>query len=120
MQWSGINKVNPSIIGIDRVVEMSELTNRLRYMALALCLSMGAALVVACGGDESATRAPTSQQTAAPAAGATAAISQPSLDVGNRVGQQAPSFSLTTAGGGDVTLDSFQGRPVILYFFATW
>ena len=120
MQWSGINKVNPSIIEIDRVVEMSELTNRLRYMALALCLSMGAALVVACGGDESATRAPTSQQTAAPAAGATAAISQPSLDVGNRVGQMAPSFELTTAAGENLNLDSFQGRPVILYFFATW
>ena len=99
---------------------MSEFTSRLSWLALALCLSMGAALVVACGGDESATRAPTSQQTAAPAAGATAAISQPSLDVGNRVGQMAPSFELTTAAGENLNLDSFQGRPVILYFFATW
>ena len=41
---------------------MSELTNRLRYMALALCLSLAAFLMAACGGDESATQAPTSQQ----------------------------------------------------------
>ena len=120
MQWSGINKVNPSVIAIDRVVEMSELTNRLNWLALALCLSLAAFLSAACGGNESATQAPTSQQTAAPAAVATAAISQPSLDVGNRVGQMAPSFELTTAAGENLTLDSFQGRPVVLYFFATW
>ena len=32
----------------------------------------------------------------------------------------APSFELTTAAGENLNLDSFQGRPVILYFFATW
>ena len=35
---------------------MSELTNRLRYMALALCLSLVAFLMAACGGNESATQ----------------------------------------------------------------
>ena len=99
---------------------MSVFTSRLSWFALALCLSVVAVMLAACGGDESATRASTSQQTAAPSVGATAAISQPSLDVGNRVGQTAPSFELTTAGGENLTLDSFQGRPVILYFFATW
>jgi peroxiredoxin len=40
--------------------------------------------------------------------------------VGYKAGQRAPDFMLTTVGGENLTLDSFRGRPVILYFFATW
>ncbi len=119
MVWHelGESKYN---IGYCGAVSMREFTNGLRWSALALCLSMASILVAACGGDESTAGTPISQQTAAPAAGATAATSQPSLEVGNRVGQMAPSFALTTAAGENLNLDSFQGRPVILYFFATW
>ena len=105
---------------IGNVVEMSEFTSRLNWLALALCLPFVALLMAACAGDDPSTPAPISQQTAAPAVGATAATSQPSLEVGYRVGQMAPSFELTTAAGENLNLDSFQGRPVILYFFATW
>ena len=43
-----------------------------------------------------------------------------SVEVGHEVGQKAPDFMLTTVDGEQVTLDSLQGRPVVLYFFATW
>jgi len=42
------------------------------------------------------------------------------LEVGHEVGQKAPDFMLTTAEGEQVTLASLQGRPVVLYFYATW
>jgi peroxiredoxin Q/BCP len=32
-------------------------------------------------------------------------------------GQPAPDFTLPTIGGRDVTLSSFRGRPVVLYFY---
>ena len=102
---------------------MGELTNRLRRLALALYLPLAAVLAAACAADESTTRAPLSQQTVGPDTGATAVISQPvqpTLEVGPDVGQRAPAFTLTTAEGEVLTLDSFQGRPVVLYFFATW
>ena len=101
-----------------------------RWLTLALCLALGAALTAACAGGESATSPPPTQQATEPAAAATEPAdgavratsepTQPSIEVGYKVGQQAPDFTLTTAAGEDLTLDSLQGRPVILYFFATW
>ncbi len=111
-----------------------------RWMILALCLVLGAALTAACAGGDSATSPPPTQQATEPAAdatepagGAVSATSEPaqpspaqsspaqsSIEVGYKVGQQAPDFTLTTAAGEDLALDSLQGRPVILYFFATW
>ncbi len=32
-------------------------------------------------------------------------------------GQPAPDFTLPTTGGGEVTLSSFRGHPVVLYFY---
>ncbi|HEY3209935.1 MAG TPA: hypothetical protein VGL18_09110 [Actinomycetota bacterium] len=43
-------------------------------------------------------------QTAAPARGPVA------------VGARAPQFTLPSAGGGDVSLAGFSGKPVLLYF----
>jgi hypothetical protein len=40
--------------------------------------------------------------------------------MGNRIGNSAPNFEVTTIDGERLTLTDFQGRPVILYFFATW
>jgi peroxiredoxin len=38
-----------------------------------------------------------------------------------RAGQPAPAFSLhKAAGGGDISLASFKGKPVYLNFFANW
>lgn len=110
---------------------MRVFTSRLRWLAPALCLALAAGLTAACAGDEAATSAPTAQQTSAPvpadttqpANGAATAASepaQPSIEVGYKAGQRAPDFMLTTVGGENLTLDSFRGRPVILYFFATW
>ena len=46
----------------------------------------------------------------------------PSLEVGNKVGQRAPEFTLTFSDAEPVTLASLreQGKPVVLYFFTTW
>lgn len=35
-------------------------------------------------------------------------------------GKPAPEFSLTTLDGNKLKLGDFKGRPVILYFFASW
>ena len=36
------------------------------------------------------------------------------------IGQPAPSLKLPLVGGGEVDLASYQGRPVLLSFWATW
>ena len=33
------------------------------------------------------------------------------------VGDKAPSFTLPTDGGGEISLDDFRGKPVVLYFY---
>lgn len=33
------------------------------------------------------------------------------------VGDKAPAFTLPTDGGGEVSLDDFKGKPVVLYFY---
>ena len=113
-QCAGVNCVKSSIIGLGRIVALWELANRLRW--LALCLPLAAALLVACAGNESANDSPEPRQTAAPVTAA-APAPQPSLEIGHKVGQRAPDFTLTTAEGEVLTLDSFRGRPVVLYFF---
>jgi cytochrome c biogenesis protein CcmG/thiol:disulfide interchange protein DsbE len=35
-------------------------------------------------------------------------------------GKAAPEFSLTTLDGAEISLGGFRGRPVVLYFFASW
>ncbi len=168
---------------------MSRFAKRLRFRALALGLALAASFLVACGGDDAGTEAPTThsptegavttspatrqptQEAATPTSAteqpteavaptspptqpptqeaATAAPAtqqpteeaatptpatqqpteeiatappptQPQPEVGHETGQRAPNFMLTTSDGEQLTLDSFQGRPVLLYFFTTW
>lgn len=42
------------------------------------------------------------------------------MEVGHRVGQQGPDFSLTDVNGQEITLSALRGSPVVLYYFATW
>ncbi|MCZ7574272.1 MAG: TlpA family protein disulfide reductase [Ardenticatenaceae bacterium] len=39
---------------------------------------------------------------------------------GAKVGDLAPTFTLPTARGETVALENFRGRPVLLYFWASW
>ena len=60
----------------------------------------------------------TQQPTAAPIP--TSSPTQMPVETGHEVGQRAPDFMLTTVKGEQVSLDSFQGRPLVLYFYTTW
>ena len=44
----------------------------------------------------------------------------PTVAVGTDPGDLAPDFTLAAAGGGDVILSESRGRPVLLYFWASW
>ena len=113
-------------------VPMSILPGKFRWLALGL--SVAAALLIGCGSEAPATDTPMPRPTSTPAGlGSSTETQQPtavpaptsppiqtSLEVGHEVGQKAPDFMLTTAEGEQVTLASLQGRPVVLYFFATW
>lgn len=58
---------------------------------------------------------------AATAAPATAGLADPAqTSAPLSVGQPAPDFSLPDLSGKQVIRSSFQGRPVIVYFWATW
>lgn len=42
------------------------------------------------------------------------------VEVGTAIGRRAPDFSLTDLDGKELSLSTFRGRPVILYFSAAW
>ena len=70
---------------------------------------------------------PTPQPTVAPQPTPTtpppptpAATPEPEVAVGNKVGNRAPDFQVTTVDGVTVTPADLEGKPYILYFFATW
>ena len=48
------------------------------------------------------------------------ATPEPEVAVGNKVGNRAPDFQVTTVDGVTVTPAELEGKPYILYFFATW
>ena len=50
----------------------------------------------------------------------TTAPQEPGIAVGNKVGNRAPDFRVTTFDGVTVTPADLKGKPYILYFFATW
>ena len=95
---------------------------------------MAALLAAGCGSDAPAADAPEVSQTSptiAPAAAtdaqqptAAAAPTSPpaetAVETGHEVGQMAPGFTLTTVDGEEVSLASFQGQPLVIYFYATW
>ena len=39
---------------------------------------------------------------------------------GNAVGDKAPDFALTATNGQNISLSDLRGKPVVLYFMATW
>ena len=110
------------------------LTGRLRWQSLAICLSMAAFLLIGCGSEAPETDTSASRQTSTPIVPAaatetqqptaapipTSSPTQMPVEIGHEVGQRAPDFMLTTVEGEQVTLASFQGRPVVLYFYTTW
>jgi peroxiredoxin len=42
------------------------------------------------------------------------------VKTGNRIGNLAPDFTLNTAGGPQIKLSDYRGKPVILNFWASW
>ena len=110
------------------------LTGRPTLLPLATCLYMAAVLLTGCGGEPPGTASPTTRQISTPTvvaaseetqqAAATAIPTTPptqfALQVGHKAGQRAPDFMLTTVEGEQVSLDSFRGRPLVLYFYTTW
>ena len=104
---------------------------RTALAAGALVLAMAAA----CGAQPSATEPPprptatavpalaSPQPTSASATPATGAMPpwRTDLPAGGRVGDAAPNATVTLTGGTTVTLEDFAGgKPLLLYFFATW
>lgn len=121
---------------------MKSTTSRIRWLSVAVGMSLAVALFAGCGSEEPATSAPTAAPTSAPATiltvapttasaateasqpatapADTPAPTEPSVEVGHMSGQKAPDFMLTTVEGNPVSLGDFQDRPVMLYFYATW
>ncbi|MBF8268202.1 MAG: AhpC/TSA family [Dehalococcoidia bacterium] len=99
----------------------------IRQTVTFLAFGLAALLAGACGGGEGG---PAPTPTATPPADA---LEQASPDTspgnqdqvqqakrGSRVGDLAPPFAVTTTAGERVSLASLQGKPFVLYFFATW
>ena len=108
---------------------------RSTWLLLAVCLSMAA--LAGCGSDAPAADTPAASteapqvDTPAPAAAAdtqapaptvapTSPPAQAAVETGHKKGQMAPDFMLTTVDGEEVSLDGFQGQPLVIYFYATW
>ena len=112
-----------------RIEDMAlTLTRKFRRLPLTVCLSIAAVILAACGSEEPPTAAPATGPTTAPTAvsqntpAVAAATEAPQLmlEVGHEAGQMAPDFMLATVEGENVSLETLQGRPTILYFYATW
>ena len=69
---------------------------------------------------EEATTAPPPTQQPTEEVAPTSPPTQSQPEVGHETGDRAPGFTVATADGGQLSLDSLQGRPVLLYFFTTW
>ena len=146
-QWGGQHRFHLLSSALDTDLNrgtyrgvMNILTGIPRWLPLALCVSMAVVLLAGCGSETPATSAPTALPTSTLTAPGTSAETQPPtaapttvspseptslptqapVEVGHEAGQKAPDFALTTVDGEQVTLDSLQGQPVVLYFYATW
>lgn len=104
------------------------LTGRPMWLPLAICLSMVALMLAGCGSEAPGTETFADSQASTPIVPATGAeTEQPAatpavvaVEIGHKVGQKAPGFMLTTVEGEQVSLEGFQGRPLVLYFYTTW
>ena len=72
-------------------------------------------LAVACGSD-------TQTEEEATTSSAADTTSDAAPEIGNRVGNLAPDFSVTTTDGVTRSLTDFKqaNQPVVVYFFASW
>jgi peroxiredoxin len=57
---------------------------------------------------------------AASQATVTRTASQNDVNVGSKIGNTAPDFTLPTVDSREISLSDYRGRPVILNFWATW
>ena len=87
------------------------------------------AIGAACGSGSAPAETASATPIEVPAAGAQApaATAPPTtgpveVKVGHKVGDRAPEYALSLAGGGTVTSESLasENRPVFLFFLATW
>ena len=85
------------------------------FIGTVLLFLVAAACSSAATADPSATDTPGSTQRSQP-------TPTPEPSAGNLVGDRIPGFTLTFADGSEATLDSLlaTGKPVLLYYFATW
>ena len=93
---------------------------------LALLLGLGATMVVllGCGAAPAAQTAesPAAVQRAIPDAPANGGSEVEAVEVGYQVGLRAPEFEMSLLDGSTVTTSSIvgEGKPVLLYFHATY
>ena len=81
---------------------------------MVLVLGLAVLTTAGCmGGDKNFT----SSAAAAPA-GQTAGVAH--ANVGTRIGDQAPDFTLKTLDGNTIHLSDFRGKPVFVNFWASW
>lgn len=86
-------------------------------LVLSLVLFAAPALSGCSDGQKHADAAPPATTADAQAAPAT---EQPAAPVSFGVGQPAPGFTLARVGGGEVSLEQFRGKAVLVDFWATW
>jgi cytochrome oxidase Cu insertion factor (SCO1/SenC/PrrC family) len=109
----------------------SKTTTRAKALEWPAVLVFTLVAIAACGGNTESppvsSSTPTDSANDNSTATPTATIGPPSDDspspaVGNKVGQIAPNFTLSSLDAGPVTLATLreQGKPVVLYFFTTW
>ena len=91
----------------------------LRFLTVALAVTMLALALFGCGGGEAepqagetAERSTTEQQTSQ--------TEQRATGTGTDIGQMPPEFSLPDLQGNEVSLSDFEGKVVILDLWATW
>ena len=90
------------------------------WLPLVICLAMVGLLLTGCGSEAPGTNTPTVPATVAETEQPAATPTQMAVEIGYKVGQKAPDFTLTTVEGEQVSLESFKGQPLLIYFYATW
>ncbi|QAA76181.1 MAG: hypothetical protein BIP78_0415 [Candidatus Bipolaricaulis sibiricus] len=87
----------------------------LKIVFAAVAVGVGAGLAISAGWRGSSPLVRASEPSCPPVTAVGAGV-----EVGAKVGQRAPDFSLPDFSGAAVSLSSFRGCPVILDFWASW
>ena len=90
------------------------------WLPLVICLAMVGLLLTGCGSEAPGTNTPTVPATSGETQQPVATPAVVAVEIGNKVGQRAPGFMLTTVEGEQVSLEGFKGQPLLIYFYATW